>query len=531
LDTDSKPSSKPGALRHEKHSRLLAVGGWLVVVAALTWILVATRDMLDKSHIALAYLLVVLIGTSHLGRRDGMVLALLCFFAFNFFLLPPYHTLGVTDSRDWLVLLAFLLTSLVAAQLLYRAQNQAAIATSRTQEIDRLSTLGAETLSAGRAEEAVRAIAGVIQSHLGLVSCEIFLADEAASTFPLIGFAMAQETVPSADAPTSRVFDYVVQKSAVAVERIDATIHVLSYDPQAASDATWTQRDARVVVIPLQVRQRCVGIMRLAGEPRVYLDPEQRRFAQALSYYAALSVERVRLMAEAEHSAALRAADELKDSFVAAVSHDLRTPLTTIKALAHELSVADERAAIIESEADRLNRFVGDVLDLSRLNAGEVNLHFELNTAEDLVGAALAQISGLERGKDVQVIIPQGDVIIANFDFVHSLRCLVNLLENALKYSPVDTQVELIVESAETSITFSVMDRGPGVAAAHVPRIFEPFVRIERQKTSGAGLGLAIAYRLAKAQSGSITYQPRLGGGSVFSLVLPATTAPHPPIS
>lgn len=506
------------------------IAAWIVLVCVATALLIAARHTLDKSHIALTYLMLVLVGTSQLGRRGGVTLALVCFFAFNFFLLPPYHTFLVADDRDWLVLLAFLLTSLVAAQLVYRAQDEAATARSRSLEIDRLSTLGAETLSAGRAEEAVTAIARVVQSTLKLSRCEIFLAGGHPVTFQLIGQAAADEDAAAATSATDRMFDYVVEHSAVAVERIDGTIHVLTNN-RSDDAAPWIQSDARVVVLPLRVRDRCVGIMRLSDDARVHLDMEQRRFAQALAYYAALGIERVRLMAVAERTEALRAADQLKDSFVAAVSHDLRTPLTTIKGLAHELRALDERAAVIEAEADRLNHFVSDVLDLSKLNSGAVHVQPELNAAEDLAGAALAQINGLPGAKHVIVQQPEGDVIVGWFDFVHSLRCLVNLLENALKYSPEGSPVELAIGRDDNHVTFAVRDRGPGVDSAHVPRIFEPFVRLAGTPASGAGLGLAIARRLANAQGGTISYEQRGGGGSVFTLAVPASAERHQPMS
>ena len=526
LATNSSPLSDTSDVTRQR-APLTAVAGWVLIVGLVTIGLIAVRAALDKSHIALAYLLVVLIGASQLGRRAGIGLALLCFFAFNFFLLPPYHTLVVDDQRDWLVLLAFLLTSVIAAQLLYRVQNEAAIARARSLEVDRLSALGAESLTAGRAEDAISAIAQVVQSTLNLSSCEIFLSDSVHVQFRLVGLSTKPGYALPAESPTTNVFDYIAEHSAVAVERIDSSVHVLSIEHPTAIETPWIQRDAKVIVIPLIVRTRSVGLMRLSDETRIYLGPEQRRFAQALGYYAALGVERVRLMAEAERTEVLRATNQLKDSFVAAVSHDLRTPLTTIKGLAHEMRAADDRAAVIEQEVDRLNHFITDVLDLSKLNAGEVNVNLELNTAEDLVGAALAQVAGLPGGKEIKVTVPAGAVVVGRFDFVHSLRCLVNLIENALKYSPATTPVEVAVEENNAAMRVSVLDRGPGIESSHVPRIFEPFVRFYDAKTSGAGLGLAIADRLAAAQGGRIVYQQRDGGGSIFTLELPSARIDH----
>jgi two-component system, OmpR family, sensor histidine kinase KdpD len=248
---------------------------------------------------------------------------------------------------------------------------------------------------------------------------------------------------------------------------------------------------------------------------------------RALSYYAALGVERVRLVRAAEHAEALREADRLKDAVLASVSHDLRTPLTTIKALANQMAVAgDERAATIEEEADRLNGFVENLLDLSRLQAGVERRAPVPNEAEDLIGVALQRVTGRAGGRELHVVVEPGadGLLVGRFDFTDTLHALVNLLENAIKYSPPSQPIELAVRREGQWLAFAVGDRGPGVPPSERERIFEPFYR---PKTSppdagGAGLGLSIARSLATAQGGSVDFEPRAGGGSVFTLRLPA---------
>jgi K+-sensing histidine kinase KdpD len=246
-----------------------------------------------------------------------------------------------------------------------------------------------------------------------------------------------------------------------------------------------------------------------------------------------LAAERVRLIAEAEHAEALREADRLKDALLASVSHDLRTPLTTIKALAHDIAggpSGDERAAIIEQQADRLNHMVADLLDLSRLNAGGLPMEPEINAAEDLVGAALQQVSGALLGRELRTTLAWSEPVpLGRFDFVHSLRILVNLIENALKYSPADTPIDIEVTRQGDWLALSVADRGRGVPPAERERIFAPFYRPAgvSPDAGGAGLGLAIARRLAAAQGGTLVYSERPGGGSVFTLCLPAASLPE----
>ena len=228
--------------------------------------------------------------------------------------------------------------------------------------------------------------------------------------------------------------------------------------------------------------------------------------------------------AKVEAAAAQRARQ--REAVVASVSHDLRTPLTTIKALAHDLAATgDERAELIEAEVDRLTVLVSDLLDLSRLNAGNLPMTIEANEAEDLLGAALQQVSGVTRDRSVTVTLDPGHpLLFGRFDFTHTLRVVVNLIENALKYSPREQPIDVSVKREGHWLAFAVADRGPGVAPEERVRIFEPFYRPEGvpADAKGVGLGLSIARGLAEVQGGTLSYGERAGGGSVFTLRVPA---------
>lgn len=327
---------------------------WFGLATLCTAVLWALRENLDKAHMALVYLLLVLFTSSQAGRRTGLAMAFLCFLAFNFFLLRPYYTFRLHDPLDWLVLAAFLVTGAVAAELLNRTR---------------------------------------------------------------------------------------------------------------------------------------------------------------------------RLATETERVHALREADRLKDEWLATLSHDLRTPLTTIKALAAEMREAgDVRAVVIEEEADRLNRLVGDMLDLSRVRAGGMPVDAHLIAVDDLLGAALQRLSGHPQADRIKVTLDADELLVGRFDFVHSLRVVANLLENALKYSPVDSEVELTARREHDRLLVIVADRGPGVPATESERIFEAFYQHSHVLTGsdGVGLGLAIARDLARAQGGNVVHFARPGGGSVFTLQLPA---------
>ena len=301
--------------------------------------------------------------------------------------------------------------------------------------------------------------------------------------------------------------------------------------PEGGADAL---SEARVLVVPLSVRDRRVGVLRIEHASGLRFAAHEREFLGVLAYYAALGVERLRLSAEAAHAEALRETDRLKSALLAAVSHDLRTPLTTIKALAHGIGTTgagagDGRAVSIEEEADRLTRVVSDLLDLSRLTGGAIAFQPEFVAAEELLGAVMQRVGGLPRGRDLRIVRgPDEPLLVGRFDLVHALRSLGNLVENALKYSAADAVVELSVRREGGELVFRVADRGVGVPESERQRIFEPFYRPPSASpdVGGTGLGLTIARGLAEAQAGRVLFVPRPGGGSVFELRLPAAEAP-----
>lgn len=233
-----------------------------------------------------------------------------------------------------------------------------------------------------------------------------------------------------------------------------------------------------------------------------------------------------RLAIEAGQAGELREANRVKDQVLTAVSHDLRTPLTTIKLLAQAAAARGEPAAAeIEAQADRLADLVTNVLDLSRIRAGGVTLDLALNTAEDVIAAAVSRAAGLmgERRIVTAVDLDQ-PALVARFDFVHTLRILGNLIDNALRYSRDDGVVEITTAREGKWLSIRVSDRGPGVPPDEREKIFDAFYRpsLAEPDTGHAGLGLSIARRLSELQQGTVDYAARDGGGSVFTLRLPA---------
>ena len=549
-------------------------GAALGALAAATAVMLALREHLDKAHVALGYLLVVLGVSARAGRVIGLAVATAAFLAFNFLFLPPYYTLVIANPLDWLVAITFFVTSIVAAQLLYRAQATAEAATARATEVDRLATLGAETLGAPGAGEALRAIATVIRSALGVDTCEVYVRDAAGRLSRAAG-ASEEDAANAPAVPSDSLVRRVTDGGRSAVELSDGTVRLattadaprslqplggpwrvveaagwqaaaLQYAVGVSDDGRGPVRarlrrlvrgdaapplDVRAVLLPLVVRDHTVGVLRVASMSRLRLTPEQARLLVALAYYAALGVERVRLVESAERAEAERRLEQLRSALLMSVSHDLRTPLTTIKGIAHEVArgAPAARAAVIEEEADRLDALVGDLLDLSRIQAGAVRSQSAVNTVDELVGAALQRAAGALGARPVRVELPSDTMLAGWFDFTQTLRVVVNLLENAAKYAPPGAPVDVSAGRVGDRLTLAVMDRGPGVPNEEAERIFEPFYRPPGTPPDvrGTGLGLSIARGLVEAQGGRLRYAGRPGGGSVFTVELPAADVPE----
>ena len=500
---------------------------WGVIYVVATVVMRSAREETGDAHVALLYLLIVLGGSAAGGRALGFALACAGFLAIDYFFQLPYDRFSVAKPLDWSALLVFLATSAVTSELVTRAIAQAEAARRRADEVARLSHLGSQALNAGRAQDALATLAEVIRATVGGVECEIYATDDGASA-PAAQARVAGEG--SAASEDHALVLWVAHHARAAVVQADGTALRASV-PGTDEDAIGLSApDARTVLVPLQVAGRTVGVLRLADRLRMPLDPARRRFLSALAYYAALGVERVRLVAEAERAEGLREADRLKDLVLASVSHDLRTPLTAIKALAQSSAArGDENARVIEEQVDRLSRFVADILDLSRLKGGVFPVTLEPNTAEDLVGAVTRQVQPLLAGRTLATAVDMSQpALVGRFDFVQTLRILGNLVENAIRYSPPDAPVELGVTREGDTLVFAVADRGPGIPAAEREHLFEPFYRATTSPpdVGRAGLGLSIARHLAQAQGGRLRYETRAGGGSSFILELEALDAP-----
>lgn len=463
---------------------------WTAALALFVAVMAPHRTTVAEVHIVLPMLLLVLVASSFGGERLGIFLAALGFVAIHIVFQRPYGSLSLSKPHDITVMVAFFVTAAVSTRLLARARYEADLARRRGAEVQRMADLGAEMLSA--------------------VSPSAALERVAAATCELLGAERCRIDRGSGDGEGEEVALVTMRAPAALV------------DPAT--------RELQSLAFPLHADGGRIGELRVEGVDHRALAGTQAATLRALAQYAALGLDRMRLAADAAHAEALREGARMKDMVLASVSHDLRTPLTTIKILAASLARrGDAGARQIEEEADRLSRMVADLLDLSRARAGALTLTMDLNTLEDLVGAAMRQLAPVlgERRVRRSVFDEEGP-LVGRFDFVASMRVLVNLLENAAKYSPSHVPIDLVAHRLGGALLLEVRDRGAGVAEEDLERIFLPFFRSQKvlYDVGGAGLGLAMARTLAEAQGGSVTYARRDGGGSVFTFALPALDQP-----
>ena len=504
------------------------LSGWALwggMLAVSTVLMLPSRAEINETHPSLTMLLIVLGGSIAGGRALGFTLAVVSTMLIDYYFQPPYELFVANTPLDWVVLLAFLATAFVTTELLTRARQQAAAAEARASEVETLSRLGAESLQYATASQALEAIATLVQRAMGADACTIVPSELPRNSRSSGSYDVVDGSLP----PVANELERDASARAIRTGRpvfVGADNVLREHANTDISKPSSLFVRAKLLALPLRAEERIIGVLVVWGEAALVLDAPRRRLLAALGYYAALGIERMRLMAEAAQAEALRESQRAKNEFFASVSHDLRTPLTTIKVLAQSGAERGEQSSIaIAEQAERLARMVGDLLEASMLRTGNFSLTPELNTAEDLMGAALRQAEGILNGRRIVVQIDfDSPALVGHFDFVHTLRIVGNLLDNALRYTPEGGVVELRAERDDQWLVLSVADRGSGVASYERDRIFEPFYRPAdaTPDTGHSGLGLSIARTLAEVQGGTVSYAPRAGGGSIFALRLPA---------
>jgi two-component system sensor histidine kinase KdpD len=471
--------------------------GALRVAVVITVVAVITAAYhlaihVNPTTIGFTFLIAVLLISAFWGLTLAIAAAVIAAAAFNYFFLPPFGTFAIADPHNWIALAAFLITALVASNLAERARREALDANRRRMEAERLYGFSQHLLTAENLKALLNRIPARIVHDFGFASAALILTD--------------QGELYRSDNATQ--LDVTQLKS------------VLPRGQSIASDACQ--------YVPLNVGTRVVGALGVAGG---HVSSET---LDALASLVAIAIERAGAVESLAKAEASRENERLRGALLDGVAHELRTPLTGILASATALrsdSSLDEsqRAdllAVVEEEANRLNRLVGEVAEMSQLDSGAFTLDLQLVSIRTVIDEAVAATRSLLKGHALEIQLG-ADLPDIRIDAERICQVLRHLLENAAKYAPAGTPICITSELRDHSLVTSVRDQGPGIEAAELQLIFDKFYRgrVQRFKAEGTGMGLAIAKVIVEAHGGMITVSSTPGIGSVFTLTLPASHA------
>ncbi len=562
-------------------------------LAAVLGVLVASifigliDNQVHVENISLVYLLVVLWLAASYGRGPAIAASLLAFLAYDFFFIPPLHVLTVDDPSEWFSLLALLATSLVIGQLTSAVQTRAREAlVSRQEAIEserRTATLYAlaQTIAAAADLDSLLQVCAdrivEVFSREGITTCSLIVPD-------LHGWPVTRALSPEGSDHASETLDLGVP------ERAAQAVYVLEHGSPVGGLGRHQTAPVLVFYLPLRTSQRTVGVVGIAGSTairrlrsqhapatkdqiqpiqtggeskpanlapiffnpakkspvattrRTPPVPPQTALFTAFCDQIALAIDRFTLQQQAIHAEALRESDQLKNALLGSVTHDLRTPLAAIQAsvgslLEPEVSWSEaerhEFFETIESSADRLSRLVNNLLDLSRLEAGVAEPEKQWYPIENVIATVLDRLDLTGRTREHHIVSRvRDDLPLVPMDHAQIEQVLTNLIENALKYSPAGSTIQIQAETSGTpanELEVRVIDEGIGIASNELKAIFDKFYRVQQVRLpwdssrppSGTGLGLAICAGIIQAHGGRIWAESQLGKGSTFIFTLP----------
>jgi len=505
-------------------------------------------------NISIVYLLVVLALASTRGRYPAILASLVAFLSFDYFLVPPLYVFTINRVEEWIALFVFLVTAILTSQLAAALRERAEQASRRERETHILYDLVRVTNREGVPERQLHTIAQAVVDVLsswGVHDCAI-LQPDAAGTLQVQASAYqpVEHITLSSD---EKAITAWVMKHGRTMGLYDDDLLALSTSSrflqrvlvQSTAAGRTVRRSLRL--IPLKMGQKVVGVLRLRvlDDPRRLMREERLEeehtnskaptsfFWTFLDQVTAL-IERARLQRENLRIEVLQRTDVLRAALLSSVSHDLRTPLTAIKAAASSLLQEDVEwdeearqgfALSIEREADRLNHLVGNLLDMSRIEEGALRPEKEVYSLRGLIQDVLGRLEPLLEGRVVSTQFPD-DLLLVELDYLEIDQVLTNLLENAVRYTPPGSPIDISAHIEGEQVIVSVADRGPGIPPADLERVFDKFYRVlHGQHPSGypvgSGLGLAVCKGLVEAHGGRSWAELREGGGLVMFVVLP----------
>jgi two-component system sensor histidine kinase KdpD len=489
----------------------------LLPVALAVALGLLARGTLTIADHAMINLLALLISASIAGRGPAFLATLLSVASFDFFFIPPYYTFAVSDLHHVLTFAVMLVVGLIASQRTVVMREQAA----GSQERERRTAALYAMTRAFAIEDDPQAIA-----RSSVERVRELLQAEACLFVPGPGGALR------AAARTAKWQADDAREAAVAR-------WVLENDKRAGF-GTDTLPAASALYLPMSAPRGTIAVLGVRlGDLKRELRPSDHQLLDTFAAQAALALERVRLRAEADEARHAVETERLRTDLLSSVSHDLRTPLASIAGSAGVLLAGGEGVGraeqhelleTIQSESQRLSELVSNLLDLTRLDSGALQPRREWVPVEELVHGALDRLDPQLTGRPVQLDLPR-EILQAHVDPVLIEQALVHLLENALKYSPADSTIELRASGSPGEVLIEISDRGPGIPPGEEQRIFEKFVRLpDGKRASGSGLGLSVCRAILRAHGGSVLAENRLGGGATFRMRLPVTlTPPAPP--
>ena len=454
----------------------------------------------NSTTVALTLLLSILVVSTLWGMMVSVPMSVAAMLAFNYFFLPPTGTLTVSDPQNWVAMAAFLAVAVTGSHLATRARQQAEEASARQRDIEKLYAFSRDLLESGNVMELLNRIPAQIVNTFEVGAAALFLADK-----------------------------QKLYRSGPVVPRLDTD----ALKSVMAREEPVIDTPNSLCFIPVRLGLRAVGSLGISGRTL------SRQTLEAIATLVAIAMAHARAVEQLGQTEAARQSEQLRTALLDAVTHALRTPLTSIKAsvtnLLSNYELLDgqkhELLTIINEETDRLNRLVGEAAEMARLDAGEVELNLDPHPVEDAVNAALEYCKGTLGNRKVNINLPAG-LPPVRIDLFRAREVLVHLIDNANRYSAPDQPITITAERTGDTVTVSVADRGEGIDGLEQELIFEKFYRGKNQRYSveGTGMGLPIAKAIVEAHGGTIGLTSQRGHGSVFSFTLPVshTRSVHP---
>ncbi len=510
ITDEGKQASLPATRPSPRHLDAYVWSAVAVSVAAL--VARVLDDVLTLPNLSMIFLAAVLLSATIWGLGPSIFASILSILVYDFFFVEPTFTLTVASPQDVFALVMLLIVAILTSNLAGRVRDQARAARRREARTNVLYEFSREMAASAGLDNVLRAIAKDLHESQGM-DVAVFL-------------------------PRGTTLDLS------AIQPTDAIV-----DAQARAAATWTWQHSEAtgsgtdtlpgvnwLFLPMQAAQTTVGVLGLRVEKGKTIAPDQRRLLVAMANQGAVAIERAELAAVMEETRVLAETERLRTAMLSSISHDLRTPLATISGATETLLDMDaeytpeeqrDLLETIQEEAARLNRFVGNLLDMTRLESGALELNCDWVEIGDVIGAALGReasfLANYRLDVDVEPRLP-----MLHLDFVLMEQVLVNLLDNAAKFSPPGTTIHLSAQKAGKMVQVDVMDEGPGIPLEDLKRIFDKFHRVRGgdRRSAGTGLGLSICQGIVEAHGGAIEASNRAEGGALFRITLPVNGGP-----